>query len=478
MKHFQTLSEIQKEIRSGKLTVVEIVRHHLDQISEKNGRLNAFLSVYDNEALGYAEQIDQRIKANKAGKLAGLVVGIKDVFAFKDHPLQAASNILDGFQSQYTATCIQRLIDEDAIIIGRQNCDEFAMGSSNEHSAFGSAKNPHNETTVPGGSSGGSAVAVASDMCHISIGSDTGGSVRQPAAFCGVVGLKPTYSRISRYGLAAYASSFDTVGILSKSIEDATLAFEVMAGADEFDSTVSPQDIPSISLKQKETYRIAYLQETLDHPKLNNEIRQQTFGLIEQLKKSGHLVEAAHFSMLDYLLPVYYVLTAAEASANLSRYDGVRYGKRNASKDLEGMYKSTRSEGFGTEVKRRIMTGTFVLSASYYDAYYIKAQQVRRLVQEETSRLFESYDILISPTTATTAFQVGSIKDDPIEMYLEDLFTVQANVAGIPAISIPLGKDKQELPIGVQLMSKAFNEQDLLALSAQIVTFQQPKQRI
>ncbi|WP_420577095.1 Asp-tRNA(Asn)/Glu-tRNA(Gln) amidotransferase subunit GatA [Ekhidna sp.] len=472
MKTFQSLSEIQAEIKAGKLTVSQLVDYHLTQIKNNNGRLNAFLSVYSDEAQQQAEIIDQKLKNNSAGKLAGMIVGIKDVYAYKDHPLQCASQILNGFESQYTATCIQRLLDEDAIIIGHQNCDEFAMGSSNENSAFGPAKNPIDETRVPGGSSGGSAAAVAADMCQGSIGSDTGGSVRQPAAFCGVVGLKPTYSRISRYGLAAYASSFDTVGIISKSVEDAALILEVMSGADEFDSTVSQQVVPDFAnFKTERKYKIAYLSETLDHEGLNSEIKASILELVETLRTSEHQVEEAHFSMLDYILPTYYVLTAAEASSNLSRYDGARYGKRAKSENLEEMYKLSRSEGFGEEVKRRIMTGTFALSASYYDAYYTKAQKVRRLIQKETNQLLDEYDFVLSPTTPTTAFKLGELKDDPLEMYLEDLFTVQANVAGIPAISIPFGVDNQGLPIGVQLMTKCFNEKNLLDISNQIITF-------
>lgn len=472
MKTFQSLSEIQSEISIGKLTVSALVDYHLNQIKEKNGRLNAFLSVYGDEAILQAKTVDDKIKGGSAGKLAGMVVGIKDVFAYKDHRLQCASKILEGFESQYTATCIQRLIDEDAIIIGTQNCDEFAMGSSNENSAFGASRNPINESRVPGGSSGGSAVAVAADMCQVSIGSDTGGSVRQPAAFCGIIGLKPTYSRISRYGLAAYASSFDTVGIISKSVYDAALVMEVMAGCDDFDSTVSQESVPQFStfdLNRK--YKVGFLAETLIHDGLNTEIKSAIQEVLDLLKRENHNVEEVHFSKLEYILPTYYVLTAAEASSNLSRYDGVRYGKGTEINDLEEMYKQTRSEGFGEEVKRRIMTGTFVLSASYYDAYYTKAQKVRRLIREETEKLFEKYDILIAPTTPTTAFKRGEMKNDPMQMYLEDLFTVQANVTGIPAISIPFGSDNQGLPIGVQLMSKSFNELELLDISNQIITF-------
>lgn len=473
MKAFQSFSEIKSEISAGKLTVSTLTKYYLENINSKNGRLNAFLSVYDQEALIQADTVDEKIANGSAGKLAGMIIGIKDVFAYEGHRLQCASQILEGFESQFTATCIQRLIDQDAIIIGHQNCDEFAMGSSNENSAFGTCRNPHDEERVPGGSSGGSAVAVAADMCLVSIGSDTGGSVRQPAAFCGVVGLKPTYSRISRYGLAAYASSFDTVGILAKSVEDTALVLQVMAGSDEFDSTVSQKPVPDYTnLQSGRVYKVAYFKETLEHNGLNDEIRNKTKATIENLKANGHEVVVEELALSKYILPTYYVLTAAEASSNLSRYDGARYGKRAAAKDLEEMYKNSRSEGFGNEVKRRIMTGTFVLSASYYDAYYTKAQKVRRLIKEQTNELLEQYDFIISPTTPTTAFKIGELKDDPLQMYLEDLYTVQANVVGIPAISIPVGIDNQGLPIGVQLMSKSFNELELLDISNQIITFQ------
>lgn len=471
MKDFRSLSEIRSEIGAGKLTVFQLTEHYLRNIHEKNGRLNAFLSVYSDPALEQAKSIDEKIASGKAGKLAGMIIGIKDVFAYKNHRLQCASNILEGFQSQYTATAIQRLIDEDAIIIGHQNCDEFAMGSSNETSAFGVCRNPIDETRVPGGSSGGSAVAVAADMCQVSIGSDTGGSVRQPAAFCGLIGLKPTYSRISRYGLAAYASSFDTVGIISKSVEDAALVLEVMSGADEYDSTVSNKPIAFSDFSSDKKYKIAYFKETIEHDGLNDQIRQKILVAINQLKSAGHHVEEVQFKLLDYVLPTYYVLTAAEASSNLSRYDGVRFGKRSESDDLEGMYKNTRSEGFGAEVKRRIMTGTFVLSASYYDAYYTRAQKVRRLIRDETGQLLQKYDFILSPTTPNTAFKIGEMNENPMQMYLEDLYTVQANVVGIPAISVPVGVDNQGLPVGVQLMAKSFNESELLDISNQIITF-------
>ncbi len=397
-----------------------------------------------------------------------MVIGLKDVLSYKDHPLQAGSKILNNFISEFNATAVQRLLDQDAIIIGRQNCDEFAMGSSNENSSFGPVLNPIDNTRVPGGSSGGSAVAVAADMCQVSLGSDTGGSVRQPAAFCGVVGMKPTYSRISRYGLVAYGSSFDCIGIFSKSVEDIALVLGVISGADEYDSTVSRTSVPDYSsaLTPNTKFRISYIRDTVESEALQLEIKDSIHEAIEELKSQGHTVEGIDFPLLEYVLPTYYILATAEASSNLSRYDGIRYGHRSAeTKDLQSLYKKTRSEAFGKEVQRRILLGTFVLSSSYYDAYYTKAQKVRRVIREKTKAVFRHYDFMLMPTAPTTAFKLGSHTDNPLEMYLADLFSVQANVAGVPAISFPYGKDKNGLPIGLQAIADDFEESKLLQLA-------------
>ncbi len=470
---YSSFQEIQQNLKKGLLSCADIVRGHLATIENKKN-LNAFLSVYGEEALLLAERVDQKIKAGTAGKLAGLVVGIKDVLAYQDHPLQSASKILDGFVSQFTATAVQRLLDEDAIIIGRQNCDEFAMGSSNENSAYGPVLNDIDNTRVPGGSSGGSAVAVMADLCQVSIGSDTGGSVRQPAAFCGVVGLKPTYSRISRHGLVAYGSSFDCIGIFSKSVEDIALVLEVIAGADEFDSTVSQRPVPSYSKALTESLpgkiKIAYMRDTIESEALQPEIKSAILNKIEWLKAQGHEVNAVDFPLNEYVLPTYYILATAEASSNLSRYDGVRYGyqTKNAT-DLLSQYKKSRAEAFGKEVQRRILLGTFVLSASYYDAYYTKAQKVRRLIRDQLKKIFTEHDFLIMPTTPTTAFKLGEHSGNPIEMYLADLYSVQANVAGLPAISVPCGNDQLGLPIGLQLMADDFEELKLLQFSKYVM---------
>ncbi|HEY9489486.1 MAG TPA: Asp-tRNA(Asn)/Glu-tRNA(Gln) amidotransferase subunit GatA [Chryseosolibacter sp.] len=468
MKAYSSFREIRDDLQHGTVSCRDLVKQHLSNIREK-AHLNVFLSVFDEEALSRASEVDEKISANKAGKLAGLVVGIKDVLAFQDHPLQASSRILDGFTSQYTATAVQRLLDEDAIIIGRQNCDEFAMGSSNENSAFGPVLHAGDPTRVPGGSSGGSAVGVMADLCQVSLGSDTGGSVRQPAGFCGVVGLKPTYSRISRHGLIAYGSSFDCIGIFGKCVEDVALVLEVIAGADEYDSTVSKSTVPAYSDVFKEPakpYKIAYLREIDQSEGIQTEIRENLKQKIRQLKDSGYSVEPVDFPLMEYILPTYYILATAEASSNLSRFDGVRYGYRSeATSDLQSMYKKSRSEGFGKEVQRRILLGTFVLSASYYDAYYTKAQKVRRIIRDKTKELLRQYDFILMPITPTTAFKLGEHTSNPLEMYLGDLFSVQANVVGVPAISVPCGNDMQGLPIGLQVIADDFEEAKLLHFS-------------
>jgi aspartyl-tRNA(Asn)/glutamyl-tRNA(Gln) amidotransferase subunit A len=469
LRTYATFREIQHDLQHGTISCEDLVRHHLANIRTKS-HLNAFLSVYEQEALSRATEVNKKIKNGTAGKLAGLVVGLKDVLAYKDHPLQASSHILDGFISQFNGTAVQRLLDEDAIVIGRQNCDEFAMGSSNENSGFGPVLNDADNERVPGGSSGGSAVAVQADMCQVSLGSDTGGSVRQPAAFCGIVGLKPTYSRISRYGLIAYGSSFDCIGIFGKSVEDVALVLEVIAGPDEIDSTVSQKSVPAYSQELLQAdgrkYKVAYVCEIDDSDGLQLEIRENILSKIEEIKAAGHDVERIEFPLNEYVLPTYYILATAEASSNLSRYDGVRYGYRSSNaNDLQSLYKKSRSEGFGKEVQRRILLGTFVLSASYYDAYYTKAQKVRRIIREKTKELLKQYDFIIMPITPTTAFKLGEHTDNPLEMYLADLFSVQANVAGVPAIALPCGNDKAGLPIGMQVIADDFEESKLLHFS-------------
>lgn len=471
MKSYHSLRDIRSDIANGQLSCRQLVEHYLHNIKQKP-ELNAFLEVFEEEAFAQADTVDKKLAAGHAGKLAGMVIGLKDVLAYEGHSLQASSQILNGFKSLYTATAVQRLLAEDAIIIGRQNCDEFAMGASNENSSFGPVLNADDTTRVPGGSSGGSAVAVQADLCLASIGSDTGGSVRQPASFCGVVGLKPTYSRISRYGLIAYASSFDQIGIISKSVEDAALLLEVMAGSDEYDSTVSHRPVPAYSqlLQTDKKYKIGYIRDCFESEGLDAEVKETLLGVKDMLQEAGHQLEAVEFPYLDFMVPTYYILTTAEASSNLGRFDGVKYGYRSENAtDLTSLYKKTRAEGFGPEVQRRIMLGTFVLSADYYDAYYTKAQRVRRLIKEKTDELLQHYDFLILPTAPTTAFRLEENTANPLAMYLADIFTVQASLAGVPAISIPAGRDANGLSIGLQLMTRSFEEPQLLAFSNYIL---------
>jgi aspartyl-tRNA(Asn)/glutamyl-tRNA(Gln) amidotransferase subunit A len=453
---------LREKFLSGETSCVDIVRHHLNKIDEFNGELNAFLEVYSDEALVQAELVDKKIASKTAGKLAGMVVGIKDLLCYKDHHSSAGSLILDSFKSTFTATAVQRLIDEDAIIIGRQNCDEFGMGSTNENSAFGPVLNFSHRNHVSGGSSGGSAVAVQADMCQVSLGTDTGGSVRMPSSFCGVIGLKPTYGRVSRWGLIAYASSFDSIGPISKHIDDVKLVLEVISGDDGHDSTL----LTDLTVNYPKHKKVAYIKEMVEHPSLQKDIKEAFFLQVEKLKAKGFEVESVDFPFLEQLLPTYYVLTTAESSSNLSRFDGVKYGFRSdGSTDLINMYKHTRNKGFGEEVKRRIMLGTFVLSADYYDAYYTKAQKVRRLVKDFTEQILSNFDFMISPTTSSTAYRIGEKTQDPIQMYLGDLFTVQANITGLPSISVPMGLDESNLPMGFQVLGKYLDEIEMIEFS-------------
>lgn len=468
MKAYSTFSDIQIDLSNNTVSCVELVKSYVSRIHDKKN-LNIFLEVFENSALEKAKTVDEKIKSKTAGRLAGMVIALKDNLCYKGHKVSASSKILEGFESLYNATVVERLLAEDAIIIGRCNCDEFAMGSSNENSAFGNVLNPLDTKRVPGGSSGGSAAAVAAGLCLAALGTDTGGSIRQPASFCGVVGYKPTYGRVSRYGAIAYASSFDQIGPLTNNIEDAALIMEIMSGSDEYDSTASSKSAPAFSKEisnAPQKLRIAYLKDCLENEGLNPEIKTRINDIISKLKAEGHVVEAVDFPYLDYLVPTYYVLTTAEASSNLARFDGINFGYRSKNAtDLESTYKKSRSEGFGTEVKRRIMLGTFVLSSGYYDAYYSKGQKVRRLLQNKTNDILNKYDFILLPTTPGTAFEFGKKGADPIAMYLEDIFTVQANITGLPAISLPMGKHSNGLPFGIQVIGKSFADADVLAFS-------------
>lgn len=468
VNNYNRLEDIQRDIKDGVISVEELVMSYIQRI-KKYSDLNAYIEVFEEEAIQQAHIVQQKIENGTAGKLAGMVLGLKDNISYKGHKLAASSKILDGYVAVYSSTVVERVLAEDAIILGRLNCDEFAMGASNETSYYGPVKNFADKTKVSGGSSGGSAVAVQAGLCLASLGSDTGGSIRQPSAFCGIIGLKPTYARVSRHGIVAYASSFDQVGPITRSVEDAALLLEIIAGKDNYDSTSSSVPVSSYSQKlnaHQGIKKIAYLEETLNSEGLDPEIKASVFNQIQKLKAEGHIVEPVSFEYLDYVVATYYILTTAEASSNLARYDGVHYGYRSKqSKDLTSTYKYSRSEGFGDEVKRRIMLGTFVLSAGYYDAYYSRAQKVRRLIKEKIEHILEEYDFILTPTTPTPAFDIGADITDPVVMYLADIYTVVASLAGLPAISLPSGQNKEGLPIGIQVIGKRFGEEQLLSFS-------------
>jgi aspartyl-tRNA(Asn)/glutamyl-tRNA(Gln) amidotransferase subunit A len=464
---YYNFSDKIEKIKQNKISLTENVNYFLERI-EENKHLNAFNFIFNEEAKEQAEKIQGKIKNNDHGRLAGLVIAIKDVLSLENKPTTCSSKILKDFKALYTATAVQKLIDEDAIIIGKTNCDEFAMGSSNENSAFGNVLNPADNERVPGGSSGGSAAAVAANLCDASLGTDTGGSIRQPAAFCGVYGLKPTYGRVSRYGLTAFASSFDSIGPFANNVEDIAAILQVISGIDKHDSTsynIPVPDYPNELNLNDAKPRIGIAKEYFAEG-LSPEIKTSIEGLIDKLKNDGFEVLNIDLPLNDYTIATYYILTTAEASSNLARYDGARYGYRSAgSQALIDMYKSSRSEGFGEEVKRRIMLGTYVLSAGYYDAYYRKAQKVRRLIKNDFDKAFEKIDLILTPTAPTTAFKIGEKSSDPLEMYLSDIYTTSANLAGIPGINIPAAKSSEGLPIGIQLLANQFDESTLLKMS-------------
>lgn len=466
---FKDIQTYHVQLKNKETDCVSVVKHYLDIINA-NTDLNAFVEVYENDVIDLALKLDNDRKAGKPiKKLHGVVIAIKDVLCFKNKKITAASKILQNVESLYTASALQFLIDEDAIIIGSCNCDEFAMGSSSENSYYGKVLNPVDKTRVPGGSSGGSAVAVKAGMCMASLGSDTGGSVRQPADFCGVIGCKPGYGTISRNGLIAYASSFDQIGVFANSITDTELLLSVLALNDEMDSTM--HQVPLAGNAKSAPYSFCYFKQMLDHPALDEEISKSIYKEIDKLKSKGHTVTALDFSLIDYIVPAYYVLTTAEASSNLSRYDGIRYGPQSSAdySNLAAFYSNNRSEGFGTEVKRRIMLGTFVLSTGYFDAFYNKALQIRKLLVEQVDEIFSQYDAILSPVSPTTAFEIGEKTKDATIMYLADIFTVFANLTGIAAISLPLFTHSNNLPFGLQTMTRNGDERNLLSISEMLL---------
>ena len=464
-----SIEQYHADLKNGRTNCVQAVQHYLSLI-DKYSSLNAFIEVFAAEALARAEELDS---SENRGRLHGVVIGIKDNICYKGHRLSAASGILQNFTSLYSATAVERLLQEGAIIIGRQNCDEFGMGSTNENSFYGPALNPINSEHVPGGSSGGSAAAVKAGLCMASLGSDTGGSVRLPADFCGVVGYKPAYGRVSRHGLIAYASSFDVIGVLANNMRDVSTILQVISGPDEYDSTIINQkpENPFGTNDQDKKYRVAYFPEWLNHPSIDTEISSAIQQKLNSLKEEGHTVEPVRFPLTEFIVPTYYILTTAEASSNLSRYDGIRYGVNfhEPTQELAGFYQQNRKRGFGSEVKRRIMLGTFVLSAGYYDAYYTKAQQVRRQLYEQTLMIFNDFDFIVAPNAPSIAYKLGEKKEDKLAMYMGDIFTVFANLTGVPAVSLPLFKHSSNLSFGLQVLSSPQNEVSLQRFSHQLM---------
>ncbi len=467
MKNYVSLLEIQEDLKQKKTSCKELVLGYLENISKKCD-LNAFIDVYKDEALKRAIEIDEKFQSLTAGPLAGMVIAIKDNICYKNHKSSAGSKILTNFTSTFSATVIERLIQADAIIIGRLNCDEFAMGSSTETSIYGPTRNPINKNYVPGGSSGGSAAAVSANLCQVSLGTDTGGSVRQPSAFCGLIGLKPTYGLVSRHGLIAYASSFDQIGPIAKSTYDILAVMEIIAGKDDFDSTCVAEKLTKSTSTDEKQVTFAVVKEALNFPGINTRVQSEMNRLIEKLKSKGHLIKYVNLPLLDYLVPTYYILTTAEASSNLSRYDGIKYGYQNKQNNIDDLISYTRSQGFGKEVKRRIMLGTYVLSAGYYDAYYTKAQKIRRLIQEEIIKILKYNNFILLPTTPNPPFKLGEKNSTATQMYNEDIFTVSANLTGHPALSFPLGNISNGFFASAQIIGDYFNETSMLNTVAKI----------
>ncbi|SNU09896.1 aspartyl/glutamyl-tRNA(Asn/Gln) amidotransferase subunit A [Lachnospiraceae bacterium] len=462
--------ELGKKIAAGEITSVEATKAYLDHIGAVEKDINAYVTVDTEGALKAAEEADKKIKEGTLkGPFAGVPVAIKDNMCIEGMLTSCSSHILDNFHPTYTATAVEMLKEAGAVVLGHTNMDEFAMGSTSETSYYGPTKNPWNLDRVPGGSSGGSAAAVAADECAIALGSDTGGSIRQPASFCGVTGIKPTYGRVSRYGLIAYGSSLDQIGPLGKNVEDCAAMLEVISGHDPKDSTSAEKenakdqiDFTSALVDDVKGMKIGVPRDYFLEG-INEEVKDAVLAAAEVLKSKGAIVEEFDLGMVEYAIPAYYVIACAEASSNLERFDGVKYGYRTGEyTDLHNMYKKTRSEGFGTEVKRRIMLGSFVLSSGYYDAYYVKALKVKALIKQAFDKAFEKYDVILGPVAPTTALKCGESLSDPIKMYLGDIYTVSVNLAGLPGISLPCGEDKEGLPIGLQLLGQTFAEKKII----------------
>ena len=462
-----TIVKMRELLSNGQATVLDITKYYLQAINQKDKELNSFISLND-QALAEAKKIDEQIvQSDQVDFLQGVPVAIKDVIVTRGLQTTAGSKILSNYIPPYNATIVDKLYEKGAVVLGKTNCDEFAMGSSNENSAYGLVRNPRDLDRVPGGSSGGSAAAVAADLCVYAIGTDTGGSIRQPASFCGIVGLKPTYGRVSRYGLIAMASSFDQAGPITKTVEDAAIVLQALVGPDKKDSTSSQAKIPDYVQAMKKPVkgmRVAVPKQFFNKG-LDSQVNQAVLFQVDNLRKQGVIVEEIDLPILEQVLAIYYIIMPAEVSANLAKFDGIRFGVVNPAKDLWDAYKQTRGENFGDEVKRRILIGTYVLSAGYYNAYYKKALHIQKTIKYELSKLWSQYDAILGPTTPTTAFKIGELTNNPLTMYLSDIYTVVANIVGSPAISMPAGVDSNNLPIGLQLMGDVFNEDKILRLA-------------
>ncbi len=469
----KTHREIQSDLHSGKVTCVALVQDYITNI-EHSKHLNIYVEVFAREALDRARDLDRaKDRADRSmGKLFGVVISIKDVISYEGHQLTAGSKILSGYRALFSATAVERLLAEDAIIIGRTNCDEFAMGSDNKNSFYGPVRNSIDKTRISGGSSGGAAVSVQANTCLMALGSDTGGSVRQPASFCDLIGFKPSYGRISRHGLIAYGSSFDQIGVIGRDLNDICLLYEIMSGPDGYDGTLVWRDDDISISKVTSPLKLAYIKEAIEHEGLDPLIKKTFEMEVQRLKAEGHTLDPVSLKQFEYVIPTYYVLTSAEASSNLSRYDGIRYGYRADNvESLHDMYTMSRTQGFGTEVKRRILLGTFVLSVGYYDAYFGKAQKVRRRLKDQFDIWNNSYDGVILPTTPTTAWALDEEKS-VVENYLADIYSVLANLVGAPSLSLPLGYDNDDLPFGLQVITSNFGEERLFFIGNRMLNSQ------
>lgn len=461
-----TVHELKEKLAKKEITISEITKAYVDRIVEKEPEVKAFVNTLTDQALEQAKEMENKVNNGEiTSEFAGIPIGIKDNMCTKGVKTTCSSKMLENFVAPYDATVVEKLNNEGMINLGKLNMDEFAMGASTEYSAFKKTRNPWNLNKVPGGSSGGSAAAVAAGLVPWALGSDTGGSIRQPSSFCGVVGLKPTYGLVSRYGLVAFASSLDQIGPITKDVEDSAILLNIIAGHDEKDTTsinVEKKDYTKALKNDVKGLRIGIPKEYFGEG-INSEVKEALEKAIEEYKAMGAIVEECSVPIAEYALATYYIIACAEASSNLGRFDGIRYGYRTPNyESLKDIFVNSRTEGFGEEVKRRIILGTYVLSSGYYDAYYKKAQQVRTLVKKEFDKAFEKYDVLITPTSPTVAFDIGVRSNNPLEMYLADICTVSVNIAGLPGISIPCGVDKTGMPIGMQIIGKQFSEETIL----------------